>query len=361
MKKSKIVIGLIVVAIMVAVLPGCSAGSGAPASSTPINSAGTTSLYDEGAIVSLYEKSIPAVVEVYVTTSIGEQQGSGFVIDDQGHILTNFHVVEGATDVSVVLHDGRTLAATVSGTDRESDLALLTVDPGRLSGITPLSLGDSDGLKPGQMAIALGSPFQLEGSISLGIISGVGRSLTGLSQRSIPDTLQTDAAINPGNSGGPLLNSKGEVIGINYAIEASSTGIGFAIPVNIVKALLPDLLKGGEVQTAWLGITAIAIDEDLVQGLSLPVNSGIYVLDVAADSPAARVGIKGGGLDPLGLPQTGGDIVTAIDGSKVTKVEDVISYLNSKRPGDQVSLSVQRGDQGLTIEVTLGQWPDTLS
>jgi S1-C subfamily serine protease len=209
------------------------------------------------------------------------------------------------------------------------------------------------------MAIALGSPFELEGSITVGIISGVGRPLAGSSQRIMPNILQTDAAINPGNSGGPLLNSSGEVVGINTAIETLSSGIGFAIPINTAKSLLPELLKGGEVQTAWLGIQSIDVDEELVSELNLPVHSGIYVVDVVADSPAAKAGLKGGGLNQEGQLASGGDIVTAIDEKNIRKVEDVLTYLNSKRPGDNVYLTVQRGDKVLTIQVTLGEWPES--
>jgi serine protease Do len=294
-----------------------------------------------------------------ITADNQQGQGSGFIIDNEGHILTNNHVVENTTDVKVVLHDGQTPNAEIVGTDRENDLALLKVDPSKLSAITPLPLGDSDKVKPGQMAIALGSPFELEGSITVGIISGVGRPLTGSSQRTMLNILQTDAAINPGNSGGPLLNSSGEVVGINTAIETLSSGIGFAIPINTAKSLLPELLKGGEVQTAWLGIQTIDIDEELVSELNLSVHSGIYVVNVTADGPAEKAGLKGGGLDQQGKLMPGGDIITAIDGKSIRKVEDVLTYLNSKRPGDNVSLSVQRGEKVLTIQVTLGEWPES--
>ena len=352
-KKCRLVIPFVALALIAVILAGCSVGTEAPKTST-------ISLYDENAMVSLYEKCIPAVVLINVKTIDNQAgQGSGFIIDNQGHILTNNHVVESATDVSVVLHNGQKLKVEIVGTDRENDLALLKVDTSKLSAITPLALGDSDNVKPGQMAIALGSPFELEGSITVGIISGVGRPLTGLSQRTMPNILQTDAAINPGNSGGPLLNSSGEVVGINTAIETLSSGIGFAIPINTAKSLLPELLKGGEVQTAWLGIQTIGVDEELVSELNLPVHSGIYVVDVVADSPAAKAGVKGGGFNQEGQLASGGDIVTAIDGKNVRKVEDVLTYLNSKKPGDNVNLTVQRGDKVLTIQVTLGEWPES--
>jgi S1-C subfamily serine protease len=353
MKKCRLVITFVAVALIAIVLAGCSVATEAPKTST-------AALYDENTLVALYEKCIPAVVLINIITIDNQTgQGSGFIIDNEGHILTNNHVVENTTKVSVVLHNGQKLEAEIVGTDRENDLALLRVDTSKLSAIIPLALGDSDNVKPGQMAIALGSPFELEGSITVGIISGVERPLIGSSQRTMPNILQTDAAINPGNSGGPLLNSSGEVVGINTAIETFSSGIGFAIPVNTAKSLLPELLKGGEVQTAWLGIQTLDVDEELVSELNLPVHSGIYVVDVVADSPAAKAGVKGSGLNQEGQLAPGGDIVTAIDGKNVRKVEDVLTYLNSKKPGDNVNLTVQRGDGVLTIQVTLGEWPES--
>jgi S1-C subfamily serine protease len=326
------------------------------------------SLYDEEAIVALYEQSIPAVVEIKTVVSGNELpfslfgtpqlrgQGSGFIVDKEGHILTNYHVIDGASEVNVTLHDGETVSAQVVGTDRENDLALLKVDAGKVSSISPLPWGDSDKVKPGQMAIALGSPFGLEGSITVGVISGLGRALSGTQERPITNMLQTDAAINPGNSGGPLLDSRGEVIGINTAIEASSSGIGFAIPINNASSLLPALLQGGEVSNPWLGISGTDIDQELASMLNLAVDSGVYVVSVLPDSPAERAGLIPGGSDQ-GRPTSGGDIITAVDGHPVAKVADLLEYFNTKKVGDQVSLSVIRGDETLTVVVTLGEWP----
>jgi S1-C subfamily serine protease len=330
----------------------------------------SANLYDESSVISLYERSIPAVVMIVVeiesSGSLGfgmlqEGQGSGFIIDDQGHIITNYHVVQDAIKVTAILHDSRQFEAKVIGTDRESDIALLQVDAQKLGKVEPLPLGDSDMVKPGQMAIALGSPSGLDGSITVGIISGIGRSLGSSGQRPNPEILQTDAAINPGSSGGPLLNSAGEVVGINTAIEASLTGIGFAVPINTVKSLLPALLKGGEIKNAWLGISAVAISSELAESLELSVSSGIYVVTVVADSPAEKAGLIESGSDELGQqPARGGDIITAIDGIEVFAVEDMVAYLNDKEPGDNISLSVNRGDEVLIVEVTLGEWPDEL-
>jgi len=361
----------------------------------------TTTLYDESMVVSLYEQAIPSVVKVEavieketetMVVSLYEQaipsvvkveavieketetidpfqfgpfqqkgQGSGFIIDKEGHILTNNHVVDGASSVEVAIHGGDVLEARIIGTDRENDVALLKVAPDKLGDVTPLPLGDSDIIKPGQMAIALGSPFGLEGSITVGVISAVGRSILSAAQRLITDMLQTDAAINPGNSGGPLLNSRGEVIGINTAIEASSNGIGFAIPINTAKSLLPALLEGGEVGSPWLGIKGVAIDRELASRLEIPVDSGVYVVEVIPDSPAEKEGLRGSGTNEQGQPTFGGDTITDVDGQKVTSIEDLISYFNSKKPDDEVSLSIYRGDKTLTIKVTLGEWPEQIT
>ena len=354
-------------------LTACSTTAGSEETS-PATAVRAETLYDENTLVVIYERSIPAVVEVRTVTNdlsgvqdlfpfdfpIPEQigQGSGFVIDDDGYILTNNHVVEGASEVSVTLHDGRALDAEVVGTDRESDLALLKVGPNELDGISSLTLGDSDAVKPGQMAIALGSPLGLEGSITVGVVSGVGRSITSETRRPISSMIQTDAAINPGNSGGPLLNSKGEVIGINTAMQTS--GIGFAVPVNTAKSLLPDLLEGGEVKSPWLGISGVAINQELAETLNLPVDSGVYIVGVVPDSPAEEAGLRGSGSDERGRPTFGGDIVKAVDGEAADRVEDLIAYFNEKKPGDKVSLSIARGDENLTIDVTLGEWPENL-
>lgn len=315
------------------------------------------SLYDEEAIVTLYNQMIPAVVEIKTVERRG--QGSGFIVDKEGHILTNNHVVDGASSVSVTLHSGETLDAQVVGTDRENDLALLKVDTGKISSISPLPWGNSDNVNPGQMAIALGSPFGLEGSITVGIISGVERVMAGAHERSITNMLQTDTAINPGNSGGPLLDSKGEVIGINTAIQPSSNGIGFAIPINNAKSLLPALLQGGEVSTPWLGISGTEIDQTLASKLDLATDHGVYVVSVMPDSSAEKAGLVPGGSDQ-GSPTSGGDIITAINGREVTAVSEILQYLNTKKVGEQVSLTVIRGDETIVVEVTLGEWPQDI-
>ena len=365
----------VVVVILVGVLAGCASTVEAEDIDGNSTTTATTQpempsvLYDENSTILLYEQSVPAVVMIVVEIeSIDDPdfgapqggQGSGFIIDEQGHIVTNNHVVEGATRVTVILHNETRLEATVVGTDRESDVALLRVDIEKLGRVEPLPLGDSDSVKPGQIAIALGSPFGLDGSITVGIISGVGRSLSTGSRRPNPEIIQTDAAINPGNSGGPLLDSGGEVVGINTAREVSSTGIGYAVPINTVKSLLPELLKGGEVKNPWLGISAIAITPGFAELLELPVSKGVYVVTVAAQSPAEESGLIGSGSDESGQPALGGDIITAIDGVEVLSVETLVARFNDMRPGDRISLSVLRGSEALIVEVILGEWPDEL-
>ena len=331
-------------------------------------------LFDEATTVSLYEKCIPAVVQIESVASAPAAllspfgldiprmrgQGSGFFIDAQGHILTNNHVVDKVSTVQVFLSDGTQLEGKVIGTDANNDIALLQVDAAKIPGLAYLVLADSGMVKPGQMAVALGSPFGLQGSITVGIVSGIGRSIPGSSSRNMTGIIQTDAAINPGNSGGPLLNSHGEVIGINTAIEASANGVGFAVPIDTAKKILPELLKGGSIKTPWLGIEGMPVSKDLVDRLKLKTEKGVYVVGVLAGSPAEKAGLVESGRNSQNEATAGGDIITAIDSTPVARVEDMLSYFNGKKPGDTVTLSVQRGDQLISVPVSLGEWPDKL-
>lgn len=360
-------------------LTACSAPSSDPSAdrlpSMPSASAAAAvaaaPLFDETVTTTLYEQCIPAVVQIESVSELitrlpfnikpnQEGLGSGFFIDAQGHILTNNHVIDGASEVKVVLEDGTKLDATVVGTDKHNDLALLQIDASKAGAIKYLPLGDSDTVKPGQMSIALGSPYGLQGSITVGVVSGVGRSIPGSADRTMTNIIQTDAAINPGNSGGPLLNSKGDVIGINTAIEYNANGVGFAVPVNTAKTMLPELLKGGPVKTAWLGIEGTPVTRELAEKLKLKAEKGVYVVNVLSDSPAEKAGLvkaDDGGNEP----GPGGDIITAVDGKAVASVQDMLSYFNGKRPGDKVTLSVIRGDQQISVPVELGEWPDQLA
>ena len=307
-------------------------------------------LVEEQQIVGIYQDVSPAIVLV----SVGFGAGSGFLIDDEGHILTNNHVIDGATDVSVTLSDGRQLDGVVLGTDPVDDIALIQVNPVGVSGIEPLTLGDSDSLVPGQLAIAIGSPFGLEGTITVGVISGLDRSLTGNDGRPITGVIQTDAALNPGNSGGPLFNSSGEVIGINTAIEGQSAdGVGYSVPINTAKDVVSRLEQGQTVSRPWLGIAGTTINSAVADELNLSTYGGIYVLDVVPGSPADVAGLVGGGTTSTGEPDDGGDVITAADGEELGSIEDLIEFLNGKLVGDVVSLSVERGGVMMSVEVTL--------
>jgi S1-C subfamily serine protease len=377
------IISLLTVLVVVLVFSvGCVTQSGTftgqasqdTAGSSTGNTVIASSLFDEDTVVSLYERAIPAIVKIETVVGGGTEgfgpfqfnvpvqkgQGSGFFIDDEGYILTNNHVVENATNVTVIPYDGKTEAAKVIGTDKQNDLALLKLEKNGTGKISYLTLGDSDKIRPGHMAIALGSPYGLDGSITVGIVSGIGRSLSSTDKRAIVDVIQTDAAINPGNSGGPLLNSSGEVIGINTAIEANAAGIGFAVPINTVKSILPSLKQGGEIKNAWLGITGLPVDNELASSLELPVDSGVYIVGVIPDSPAAKVGLVESGVNSQQQPTTGGDIIIAIDGTPVTKVEDIVNYLNGKQPGDKVTLDMYRHNEEIQVTVELGEWPEQM-
>lgn len=363
----------LVVFVLLMMLLGVSGAAGAVVSGVFHNTASAAAvLYDEEAVVALYERANSAVVEINVAqptssrfwSAVPQQsQGSGFLVDMEGHILTNYHVVQDAARVRVTLADGRTLDAQIAGTSPADDLALLKVDPQAVKGITPLPLGDSGAAKPGQMAIALGSPFGLENTITVGVVSGVNRSRSSVLGRPITGMIQTDASINPGNSGGPLLNSRGEVIGINTAIEASAsgaTGVGFAVPVNTAKDVLAQLLQSTTVKRPWLGIRGMALSQELGELLGLTASRGVYIVTVTPGSPAEAAGLRGAGTGVNGRPGPGGDVITAADGRSVRSVEDLTSYFNSLRPGDTVNLALIRDGQTLQLSVVLGEWPETL-
>ncbi len=349
----------------------------------------------EAALTEIHDTALPSVVKITVTvkkqtpamstpqfgTPFGpfgfapqqprEQfargEGSGFVWDTKGRIVTNNHVVENATDVTVEFADGTTVPAKVLGTDPDADLAVIQVDL-PADRLKPLPLGDSDALKPGQLAIALGNPFGQEFSMTSGIISAVGRTIkSGTSPFSIPEVIQTDAAINPGNSGGPLLNRNGEVVGINTMIlskSGSSSGIGFAVPINTAKKVVPTLIRGEKVQRAWLGITGSTLTTDVAQYMKVPEGTkGVLVINVAHDSPADKAGLRGSDkvLKVAGTEYPlGGDVITAIDGQSLTQMDDLIAYLmDNTEPGDTVKLTVIRASgKEETIKVKLTARPD---
>jgi S1-C subfamily serine protease len=288
-----------------------------------------------------------------------EGQGSGFILDKAGHVLTNYHVVEGANrGVEVKLSNKRSYKATVIGSDRVHDLALLKIEAPDLQ---PVVLADSSQIAVGEKVYAIGNPFGLSGTMTQGIISSI-RSIRNGDGAPIEDAIQTDAAINPGNSGGPLLNSRGEVIGINTMIASNgaeqSSGIGFAIPINTAKAVLSDLTRYGQVRRPSLGIVSYAIGPDLAEQMGLAAESGVLIQKVVPGGAADRAGLHGGneqayvGNQPVML---GGDLIVAIDGQQITDPQDITVVMDKHQAGDTVSVTVLRGRRQMTVKLVLGE------
>jgi len=344
----------------------------APVVSTvvPANVETANPVTQQEALVALYENVNPGTVAILTDSG----QGSGFVYDSLGHVVTNYHVIEGANTVEVRFTSGFMAYGTVIGTDLDSDLAVIKVDA-PAGELFPLPLGDSDSLKVGQTVVAIGNPFGLESTMTVGIISALGRTLD--SERASPDgnfftagdIIQTDAAINPGNSGGPLFNITGEVIGINRAIrttnftearEPVNSGIGFAISVNIVKRVVPVLIEQGEYNYPYLGISSMdTLSLDMIEALGLTQFTGAYVTNVVPGGPADQAGIKAGTTSSSipGLPK-GGDLIIAIDGNAIRTFDEMLAYLiTNKGPGDLVVLTVLRGEEQVDVSITLGERP----
>ncbi len=298
-------------------------------------------------------------------------EGSGWVYDAEGHIVTNNHVVEDADEILVTFHDGRWAKGELVAADPQADLAVIKVDPPKGMALKPLPLAEPDSLRVGYNVIAIGAPFGLEETLTTGVVSAIGRSLpVGLDKMggphySLPDVIQTDAAINPGNSGGPLLDLTGRVVGVNFAIESpvrGSSGIGFAIPVSIVQRVVPALIENGEYHYAYLGIRGQSVTPELAEALDLPDNVlGAYVDEVMPGGPADKGGVKGGSkvVDENGIQlHKGGDIIIAIDGEPVRQFNDLVSYLVTKAaPGQEVTLTVWRDGKEVDLKVTLGERP----
>ncbi len=310
-------------------------------------------LEQENAFVRVFEQVNPAVVHI----GVGDGQGSGFVIDQAGYIVTNNHVIAGATTIIATFHDGSQRDAELVGTDPDSDLAILKVNaqPGEL---TAVPLGNSDQLRVGQIVVAIGSPFGLESTLTTGVISGLNRLFPANGSYNIPDIIQTDAAINPGNSGGPLLDLKGRVIGVNTAIESpvrGSSGVGFAVPSNVVAKVAPQLIEGGRVAHPWLGISGTELNIQIARSLGLDEEQrGIMVASVAAGGPAARAGLIP--ADPA--TNAGGDIIVAIDSQPVVEFDDLLGYIVQETAvGQTVNLQVIRDGSTKTVPVTMGERP----
>jgi len=321
---------------------------------------------DEQNNISVYHKNIGSVVNVtskavafdfFYGLVPQEGQGSGFIIDRDGHVLTNYHVIANARQVEVTLHNRKKYRATVVGTDRSHDLAIVQIKAPELS---PMVLGDSKNLQVGQKVYAIGNPFGLAGTLTSGIVSSI-RSVQEPDGITIDEAIQTDAAINPGNSGGPLLNSHGEVIGINTMIASNvgqNAGIGFAIPINTAKAVLNDLLTLGRVRRPVLGVVTIPISPDLADELGLAADYGLLVVRVVPGSSAERAGLHGGteranlGNTPI---MVGGDLIVAIDGQDVQDQQQLAQVMNNHRAGDTVRVTIYRGKRKMDLNVTLGE------
>ncbi|MCS6940075.1 MAG: trypsin-like peptidase domain-containing protein [Roseiflexus sp.] len=333
---------------------------------------------EQAALIALYRRVNPSVVSIEVVVdhppvggapfTIPSSQGSGFLFDDQGHIVTNNHVVENGSKFQVRFSDGTVLLARLIGGDPGSDLAVLKVDE-LPPGVAPLPLADSRTVEVGQRAIAIGNPFGLRNTLTVGVVSGIGRSLSGPASSSggrfrIPNIIQTDAAINPGNSGGPLLNIYGEVIGVNTAISSGSgafEGVGYAVPSNAVSRVVPALIRDGRYDHPWMGIGMRDVDPLLAESLDLPARQGVLITEVVPDSPAERAGLRGGTRRVMiGGRETpvGGDIIIAINGQPVRDSDELVSYLELETSvGDTVVMTVQRGDRQEQITMTLGARP----
>ncbi len=329
-------------------------------------------------LTNIYERVVPSVVNVEVvikstTPGIGDAaRGSGFIYDTDGHIITNAHVANDTISVTVTFHDGYVATAQVVGVDLFSDIAVLKVDADK-SRLQPVTFADSDKIKVGERAIAIGNPFGLASSMTVGIVSGLGRQLPSAEMISNdvtpnfnnPSIIQVDTQINPGNSGGPLLNSHGEVIGINTAIRSDSgvfQGVGFAVPSKTIMRIVPELISKGKVEYSWLGISTRSAEDGLgvaalAEPLNLPVKQGVLIDEVTPDSPASEAGLQGGN-HPVTVRDlavcAGGDIIIAIDGNYIADMDGLMSYLvTNTQPGDTIQMRIVRGDKTFEVPVTL--------
>ncbi|WP_162143490.1 S1C family serine protease [Alicyclobacillus herbarius] len=288
--------------------------------------------------------------------------GTGFLIDDKGDFATNNHVVNGQKWVAVTI-GSRTYKGLVVGTDALDDLAVVRV--GGISNLRPLPFGSAQNLQPGQLVVAIGNPFQLTSSVTAGIVSGLNRSMPTQDGHVLSGLVQTDAALNPGNSGGPLLDAKGQVIGINTAIESpveGSVGVGFAIPIDRLRQVLPRLLAGQPIEHPWLGISALDIDPTVQAEFHLPVAQGVLVMQVSKGSPAAKAGIRpDSSSNPTKKPKGDGDIIVSVNGKSVGSVADLTAAIAQYKVGTIVKLGVLRHGKSLTVPVTLGKWPSSQS
>jgi S1-C subfamily serine protease len=386
MAKNRVAITLVLVALATAgvacAVPGVTSPTPQPTPTPPTVAPQVTPVPVQPAneleaqVEAVYSEAAPAVVNVtsriitydfFMQAVPQEGTGSGFIYDIEGHIVTNYHVVENAESVSVALTTGETYVATVVGADPSNDLAVLRTEAETLP--APIPLGDSDRLRVGQFVIALGNPFGLNFTLTVGVISSLGRVIQSPDGRFIGEAIQTDAAINPGNSGGPLLDLEGRVIGVNAQIispSQASAGIGFAIPANTVRRVVPQLIAQGRYPHPWLGVQILEITPQRASalreaGADVSVDEGVLVVEVVPGSPAAAAGIRGGDREvQIGNARVlvGGDVITAINGQPVATSQELTVYLESEtQVGDTVEVTLMRGRQEMTVSVTLAERP----
>lgn len=334
---------------------------------TPVGISSPDSVSDEQNSIEVYKTISPGVAFISTSSTFsyyGEEQeaergnGSGSVIDDQGHILTNYHVLEGASKVTVSFGGDKTYPAKVIGGDQDTDLAVIKIEPGN-DKLTVVQFGDSDALQVGQKVLAIGNPFGLDRTLTTGVISGLQRPIRARNNRLIDGAIQTDASINPGNSGGPLLDKFGRMIGINSQIlsrSGGSVGVGFAIPVSIAKRVVPQLIQFGEVRRPKLGAAFVSLAELRDRGISTPVEDGMLVQRTVPGGSAERAGLRGFSRDESGNTIIG-DVITAIDGEKVADMDDLYKALDKRKIGDTVQVEILRGEKKMTVPIKLMALP----
>lgn len=362
MVKRLIIIGLILAGLVIPTVLYVHAQGGSLAplpAAAPYQPVG-----EEQTLAAVYQSVIRSVVNINTVGRGGGGTGSGFVIDTEGHIVTNNHVVEGAEYIRVSFFDGTIADAELIGRDPDSDLAVIKINPTGAD-IQPVSIADSSTVFVGQSVLAIGSPFGQDFTLTTGIVSALDRSLSRENNFSIPELIQTDAAINPGNSGGPLLDLQGRVIGVNTAIlggTRTASGVGFAVPSNQVRRVVPYLIATGEYKHSFLGISGADLLPEQRQAMNLPANlRGVMVVQVTRGGPAAKAGLQGatGAINtPFGQQALGGDIITAINGTPINSMTDLVGYLNDfTQPGDTITITIVRGSQTGDVQVTLMERP----